>query len=117
MSIQTYALILLIIRLASDAFILAVLYKQLRLFRFWVEPGLRLYRKGLFILSLIIFLGNFIPIAIDAATYFADLERSVSTVRPLALWYSFSNATTAFLSAFTIWLLYRMAARALKNSQ
>lgn len=117
MSIQTYALILLIIRLASDAFILAVLYKQVRLFRFWVEPGLRLYRKGLFILSLIIFLGNFIPIVIDWLTVSSDLPRAVSTVPTISLWYAFSNAATAFLSAFTIWLLYRMAARALKNSQ
>ena len=117
MSIQTYALILLIIRLASDAFILAVLYKQVRLFRFTVEPGLRLYRKALFILSLIIFVGNFVPIAIDTLTVFSDVDRSTTQLSTISLWYAFSNAATAFLSAFTIWLLYRMAARALKKSQ
>lgn len=114
MNIQTYALILLIIRLASDAFILAVLYKQIRLFRYEVEAGLRLYRKALFILSLIIFFGNFVPIAIDLLTVTSELSRAVEVVPTISLWYAFSNAITAFLSAFTIWLLYRMAARALK---
>lgn len=117
MSIQTYALILLVIRILSDVFILLVLIKQFRLFKFQVDANLRLYRRALFILSLIIFFGNFVPILIDYLTAFSDLQRSVSTVRPISLWYSFSNATTAFLSAFTIWLLYVMAGRALKNAE
>lgn len=121
LDIQTIALILLIARVISVAFIITVLLRQARLFGkqidFSVVPFLtKLQRKSvyrirtvLFTLSVIILLGNLVPIVIDYITVFNnDLGRPAS-LKPISIAYAFSNALTAMFSAIMIWTLYKLA--------
>lgn len=63
-------------------------------------------RKILFIIVLITFCGNFIPITIDTAAIWGNYVRN----RPatLGLMYALSNATTAAISSAGWWFLYKM---------
>lgn len=118
--IETIALLLLIGRLISVTFILLVLHRQYRLFGtqidFELVPNLTKYqrrnvyriRRILFALSVIIFLGNLIPIAIDALTLFVETGRP-AILRPVSVMYAFSNSLTAMFSAIMIWTLYKIA--------
>lgn len=122
LSIQTIAVILLIARLISVGFILFVLRLQWKLFKskidFSLVPNLDHYqqttvyriRRVLFVLAVIIFLGNMIPILIDAITIFShnSLGRTQS-IRPISVAYAVSNAFTAMFSAIMIWTLYKLA--------
>ena len=121
-SIQIIAFILLIARLISIGFILAVLIKQAKQFGreidFRLEPYLTKFerrnvyrlRTALFLLAIIIFIGNLVPIAIDYITLIADnsLGRTAN-VRSISIAYAFSNALTAMFSAVMIWALYKIA--------
>jgi hypothetical protein len=109
MSIQALALILLIGHLISVAFIFTVLRKQYALLKLPIDKHLRTFRRVLFILSAAIFLGNFIPIAIDALTLFVDTGRPPS-VRVVSIMYAVSNMVVAVTSSILVWLLYRIAA-------
>lgn len=108
--IEIIALILLLMRIGSGVFILIVMKKQWELLKVPIEPHLMRFRMVLFALSLAIFIGNIIPVIIDAATLFFDTTRppflSVTSVS-----YAMSNAITALLSAYFIHTLYRIAAK------
>lgn len=118
--IVTIAFILLISRMISMVFMAAVLQTQFRLFGttidFKLVPNLskmqrrNVYwlRRVLFALSLTIFLGNLIPITIDAVTLFVETSRP-DELAALSISYAISNAFTDMLSAVMIWLLYRIA--------
>ena len=120
LDIKTIALCLLIARLISVTFIVMVLVRQYRLFGlpidFSLVPGISklekrsVYRlrRVLFTLSLVIFLGNMIPILIDSLTLFVETSRSAH-VHTISIMYAFSNSLTAMFSAIMIWLLYRVA--------
>ena len=128
-AIQTIALFLLFARLISVFFIGMVLFLQMRLFGtkidFTLVPNLSKYqrrniylaRKVLFTLSLIIFLGNMVPILIDAITAFNDnsLGRNAE-VPTISIAYAASNALTAMFSAIMIWTLYKLAGLGGDNS-
>lgn len=121
-SIQAIAFILLIARLISIGFILAVLIKQAKQFGreidFRLAPYLTKFerrnvyrlRTALFLLAIIIFIGNLVPIAIDYITLITDnsLGRTAN-VRSISIAYAFSNALTAMFSAVMIWALYKIA--------
>lgn len=119
--IQTIALFLLIARVISVLFIISVLVRQAKLFGksidFSVVPYLtNLQRKSvyrirtvLFTLSVIILLGNLVPIVIDYITLFGDSLGRPSQLRPISIAYAFSNAFTAMFSAIMIWTLYKLA--------
>lgn len=121
-SIQIIAFILLIARLVSVGFIVSVLLTQVKQLGkpidFSLTPNLSKYqekniyriRRVLFALSVIILLGNLVPIAIDWVTLISDnsLGRTAN-VKPISVMYAFSNALTAMFSATMIWTLYRLA--------
>lgn len=121
LDIQTIALILLIARVVSVAFIITVLLRQARLFGkqidFSVVPFLtKLQRKSvyrirtvLFTLSVIILLGNLVPIVIDYITLFNNDLGRPANVKLISIAYAFSNALTAMFSAIMIWTLYKLA--------
>lgn len=120
LDIKTIALCLLIARLISVTFIVLVLVRQYRLFGlpidFSLVPGISklekrsVYRlrRVLFTLSVVIFLGNMIPILIDCLTLFIETSRPAH-VHTISIMYAFSNSLTAMFSAIMIWLLYRVA--------
>lgn len=110
MSIQLYALLLIIARLASMAFMYMVLKRQLQLFKLPIETKLRHFRKVLFALALAIFLGNIAPLTIDILSLVASVGRPprISTVGVI---YTFSASAVAFTSSYLVWRLYRLAAR------
>lgn len=121
-SIEVIAVVLLIARLISVWFIVKVLLLQYRLFGtkidFTLVPNLTklqkrhiyLMRRILFTLSLIILLGNIIPIFIDIMTIlpYYDTHRP-ATLHVMSIMYAFSNSVTAMLSAIMIWVLYQVA--------
>jgi hypothetical protein len=109
MDIQLYAGILLVLRLISMSFIFIVLRKQLALFKQPISDNIRWFRVTLFVLAMAVFIGNIIPAGIDILTVFADLPRSVRTVKPISLLYTMDAAGTSLVSSILIWTLYRMA--------
>jgi hypothetical protein len=119
MDIKHFAFILLLFRLGAVAFILLVIYKQLRLMRLPLPRGVkkskdknvRIVRYILFALSLIILFNQFVPIVIDILTITSDLKRSTTQVNSIGILYALSNSMGAIFSAFTIWLLYKLASR------
>jgi hypothetical protein len=107
--IQIIAAILLLARLASDFYMARVLRKQWKLLKLPIEPEIKRFRKVLFILSIVIFVGNFIPIIIDSITLLYGNPGRPAAVRPISLMYAVSNASVAFFSAYLIHLLYKLA--------
>ena len=108
MNIKIIAAILLIERLISAGFIIAVIRRQGRLLRVRVPEQLERFRQVLFGLSLVIFVGNFIPILIDTLTLFANLQGRPNP-SAIGIAYALSNATTAVLSSVLVWVIYRLA--------
>ncbi len=112
LSITVIAGLLLIFRVVSDILIALVIRRQWQLLRLPVpeeyrddEKSIKKFRKILFLLSLGIFVGNAIPIFIDALTLFVETGQP-AVLRPVSISYAFSNATTALVSATLVWLLY-----------
>lgn len=101
--IQVIAAILLTLRLVGDVFMLAVLRRQWHLFRYHIDESLRSFRKLLFAITIILLLGNCVPIVIDAIALLG------MKLGDWLILYAVTNAVTAFLAALFIWILYRMA--------
>lgn len=112
MDIQQAALILLVLRIVSDGFILRVMFIQFSLLRADNDPHVKRLRYVLFFFSIAVFLGNMIPIIVDIATYFADIQRSAKILNPIGTVYSFSNAITSVVSAVFFWLIYKVTGEA-----
>jgi hypothetical protein len=110
-SLQMVAAFLLLARIASDVYIYGVLKKQYELLKLPIHPALKQFRLVLFLLSIGIFIGNIIPIAIDGITVLGALDLGrPSALRTISVLYTGSNALTALLSAYLIHTLYRLAA-------
>lgn len=112
-SIEALAAMLLAFRITSMVFIVLVLLKQLRLMKIPIvkefdTPTIRRMRKVFFIIALVIFLGNFIPIAIDVLTLFVETGRP-ARVQLISIGYAFSNSLVAMLSSIFIYALYWLA--------
>lgn len=101
---------LLIFRLVSTVFIIWVMKIQVGLMRLPIDEEVRAFRKVLFVISIFILIGNFVPIIIDSITMFVPTGRP-PRVNPISIAYAFSNAFTAMASSVLIWLLYRLATR------
>lgn len=108
MDIQHAALLLLLLRIISDGFMLRVLAIQYPLLRAGNDPQVKTLRYVLLFFAIGVFLGNMIPIIVDIATIFADVERSSRTLNTVGLFYSFSNAITSVVSAVFFWLIYKV---------
>lgn len=111
MPIKLLAALLLIAQVGTVIFIVSVLKRQLGLFKLYVDPGIRKFRRTLFLLALAIFLGNLIPMTIGFLTVLGSITRSASTVNLVSGIYTVSNTLTLFFSALLIWFLYRQAKR------
>lgn len=107
------AIILLTLRLFSVIFMSMVLVKQFKLFGKSINSeyarDIITFRRVLFGLAVIIFIGQLVPIVIDIATVFAHAPRSAPN--PLGIAYGLSNAITAVLSSIAFWLMYKVAER------
>lgn len=112
MDIKDVALLLLLGRIVSVVFISLVIKRQLALFKKPIDPGLVGLRRTLFLLSLGVFVGNLIPIAIDILTIAtaSSLHREDSP-SIAGVTYALSNCVTASVSAVLIWTMYRQAAK------
>lgn len=105
----TYAAILLVMGLASMAFIVVVIRRQLQLFKIPItDTSVRHFRYVLFALALTIIITNLIPVSIDALSLFVNLGRP-KEVRMLSVVYAMSVHINALLSSYFIWRLYRLA--------
>lgn len=111
MELKILAGALLVGRLVSQVFITLVLKRQWELLKLPIDENLKLFRKRLFTLSIVIFLGNLVPILLDATALFITTEGRNSNPSIIGIAYVISNNLTAIVSAFVIWLLYRLAAK------
>ena len=117
MDIKTLASILITLHLISGVFIVLVLKTQWGLFKTQIAKPLRTYRKVLFALSLVIFIGNLNPILIDAQTLLSNTTQRPTHLKPISISYATSNALTALISSVLIYILYRMAGDATKKAK
>lgn len=109
-SIKTIAFILLLGRLVSFTFMVMVVKRQRALSKVPINKELLPLRQTLGRLSVIVLIGNLIPIVIDILTILApnNLEREDSP-SIIGVTYGFSNCITSAISAFLIWTLYKQA--------
>lgn len=109
MNIRTLAWWLLLGQISSVIFMSLVLIRQVKLLVINAKDGLGGIRWLLFMLALVVTLGNIVPVVVDTGTVLGVITRSTNNINPVGLFYSVSNTGTALLSALLIWLLYRMA--------
>ena len=115
MDIKDLSAILLVGQIISVGFIFSVLRLQFGLFKTTIQHDLVAIRRVLFHLAMVIFLGNLIPIVINALTITGAIYRPVlhGRLNFPAIIYTSSNTGVAVASALLIWLLYRMASKVL----
>lgn len=113
-SIVIIAFILLVMRLISAGFMLSVLRKQWKSLKKPIDKDLVVFQRILFGMSVIIFLGNAVPIVIDTVTLFVETSRP-DQLAALSVSYALSNALTAMMSAILIWFMYRIAENSTKD--
>lgn len=111
MDIKTLAWCLLVGQLGSAIFMFAVIHRQIRLFGMRVQADIIWFRRVLFGLAMVIFLGNTVPLIVDVLTVMDLVTRSAKHINTVGLYYTASNTLVAFFSSVLIWLLYRLAAR------
>lgn len=120
--IELVALILLLIHAGSVAYMVNVLRKQWKLKQLPLDTSMLLdpttkqkadikhFRNVLFVLSIIILVGNLIPILVDLVTiFFNNSIGRTRTVKPISLLYALSNGFTQFVSAYLINMLYKLS--------
>ena len=105
--IQLIALILLTLRLISSGILLTILKKQIVLIRENNPPTIQVTRLTMFILTFLMFLGNFIPIAIDLSSLLNSALDGRKTEFTLLIAYALSNAITALLASLGLAKLYK----------
>ncbi len=109
MNIVTLALILLIGRIVSDAFITVVLVRQWKLRKLPTHPRLANLRRVLSLLALLVFVGNIYPLVLDAFTLFYPGIRTSQTINPVGAFYAISTNLTFMFASILIWTLYKLA--------
>lgn len=120
-NIQTLAMILIVMHIGSAIFMSFVLKRQYKLFSHDITlddskydqhdiARIKRFRMGLFVLSCVVLLGNVVPILIDAVTIISNNPGNrPHHVHAISILYALSNAITAFISAYLISTLYRIA--------
>lgn len=109
MDIQLLAFLLLIGRLISEAFIVAVLRKQWRIRNSPIHPRLRNLRRVLTLLAVLVFVGNIYPLLLDAYTLIAPGIRTSPTANIVGVVYSLDNNLTFMFASILIWTLYKLS--------
>lgn len=109
MDIQLLAFLLLIGRLVSEGFIIAVLRKQWKIRKTKTHPRLMQMRRVLTLLAVIIFIGNLYPLALDLATLFDATVRTSRNVNLVGVIYSLDNNLTFMVASILIWTLYKLS--------
>lgn len=109
MDIQLLASILLVGRLISEGFIIAVIRKQWKVRKTPIHPRLKALRKVLTLLAVLVFLGNIYPLFLDAYTLFYPGVRTTDTVNLAGVFYSLDNSFTFMLASILIWTLYKLS--------
>ncbi len=109
MDIQLLASLLLIGRLISEGFIIAVLRKQWRIRNSPIHPRLRNLRKVLTLLAVLVFLGNLYPLLLDFYTLIDSGVRTSQTINLVGVFYSLDNNLTFMFASILIWTLYKLS--------
>jgi hypothetical protein len=109
MDIKVLAAVVLVGQSISFILMATVLMKQLSLFKLYIEPELKRFRLALFLLALVIFLGNIVPTTISVLTLTDTVTRSVHHINLVGMFYSMTNTLVATFSSILIWLMYRLA--------
>lgn len=105
MSTKEISLLLLFGRLFTVLFVSLVIRLQVQLVKQNRGPELQWYRKSLLALTIVLLVGNFVPIVIDS---YGILGKGSFG---LLLLYVFSNNITAMIAAFITWFVYHMAGK------
>ena len=108
-NLTLFAAVLLALRLVSVAFLILVLHQQWQAIRLNRNRPLNATRRMVFVLVLITFLGNAIPILIDTAALTGHYTRRQPPL--LGITYAFSNALTSAVSAVGWWYFYKLVKR------
>lgn len=109
MDIQLLAFLLLIGRLISEAFIIAVLRKQWRIRNSPIHPRLKNLRKVLTLLAILVFIGNLYPLGLDLYTLYDSTVRTSQTANLVVVIYSLDNNLTFMFASILIWTLYKLS--------
>ena len=113
MTIQAIAIALLVIRLISLGFVVAVLARQIRLFRLSVDSHLVTFRVVMFLLGVVFLLGHLLPVAVDVNyAFFSDSDDF-----NILVWYALSNALSGIAAAILLWKIYQIAGKELDIRQ
>lgn len=112
MEIHAYAAMLLLFRLSSMVLMGKVVQRQLELFRMPVDEDIKYFRILLFVLSISILVGNFVPAAIDILTIADKLQRSASYVNGTSLVYTLATSVSFLLGSYLIYKLYDVSHKA-----
>jgi hypothetical protein len=98
------AALLLTLRLVSVGFLLRVLWWQWHFVR-KNDSWLRDTRLTLFVMTIVLLVGNIVPIVIDTAALTGGYDRAQPPA--LGLLYAFSNAATSVAASAGLWFMYR----------
>lgn len=109
MDIQLLAAILLVGRLISEGFIIAVMRKQWRIRKTKTHPRLMTIRKVLTLLAILVFIGNIYPLLLDAYTLYDAQVRTSQNVNLVGVFYSLDNNLTFMFASILIWTLYKLS--------
>lgn len=109
MDIQLLATLLLIGRLISEGFIIAVIRKQWRVRNTQIHPRLKALRRVLTLLAVLVFFGNIYPLLLDAYTLYDSAVRTSQNVNLVGVFYSLDNSFTFMLASILIWTLYKLS--------
>lgn len=109
MNIQLLAILLLIGRLISEGFIIAVIRKQWKIRKTAIHPRLRALRRVLTLLAILVFIGNIYPLLLDAYTLYDSAVRTSQTVNLVGVFYSLDNNLTFMFASILIYALYKLS--------
>lgn len=109
MDIQLLAFLLLIGRLISEGFIIAVLRKQWKIRNSPIHPRLKGLRKVLTLLAVLVFIGNLYPLGLDLYTLFDASIRTSPNANIVGVIYSLDNNLTFMFASILIWTLYKLS--------
>lgn len=109
MDIQLLASLLLMGRLISEGFIIAVIRKQWKVRKSPIHPRLKALRSVLTLLAVLVFIGNLYPLFLDAYTLFHPDIRTSGTINLVGVFYSLDNSLTFMLASILIWTLYKLS--------
>lgn len=109
MDVHLLAFLLLMGRVISQIFIIAVLRKQWKIRKTKTHPRLMAIRRVLTLLAILVFVGNLYPLLLDFYTLFDSSLRTTQTVNGVMVLYSLDNNLTFMFASILIWTLYKLS--------